>query len=315
MNYRDEKNIYTYYKDFSGDLIDCVYSAIPFTIRKIFSKKWGNYLKENNKAVLTESEELLFQKSALQFENYLLIAEILKQKGCSFYQIKNYFIHKFELPVNYQNSNVKTYHSISNILQTYEVTVAEINAILNTLPKIQKSCFIGYYKKKLDIYKIADKLRCSNDEVVKCLNAVNHALEAYQTGKLLENRDITMIENITIPIPEKKNPEIVPIQKKVIPEDHKKANSVSATLKDTKDNLNSTDIPKIYSGKEEFLSQFNMTEEQLQEILDDFSTDLKIVFTYINGIDRPKYSIDQVAGILKCEKKQYIVIFLLFTKQ
>lgn len=43
MERRDEKNIYTYYKGFNGDLIDCVYSAAAAPpIKKIFAKNGEN---------------------------------------------------------------------------------------------------------------------------------------------------------------------------------------------------------------------------------------------------------------------------------
>ncbi len=305
MELRDEKNIYTYYKNFRRDLIDSVYSvAASFPALKItFSKKWGNYLKGIGKTYLTEEEKEVFETCAITFEKYLLIANELQQKHCTLQQIQNFLAYKLGLQTGIKrNRNVKTYLNVEQILKNYQLTLSELNSILNTLPKVQKYCFISYYKKKLEIYEIAEQLKWGYNAVIGCLNTINTVLEVYQTGKLLENIEIPKIESQLIEILEQTKPK----------EENKpilSAPKVESPKVETerKIPIPQKNIIKIFQDKKEIQETYGLSEEQLNKILEELSKDSQIAFIYVNGIDRPKLSIEQIANILKCDEKTVYV--------
>ncbi len=46
---KDDTNIYTFYKEYTSDIVDCVYKSAPNIVKQSFIKKWGPYLRKKNK--------------------------------------------------------------------------------------------------------------------------------------------------------------------------------------------------------------------------------------------------------------------------
>ena len=88
---QNTKTIYTYYSKYNKNLVDLIYEISMSHTKMIFIKKWGPYLNGRNKIVLNEEERNLFNRQAYDFENKLIEAQNLKNKGYTLKQIKAYF--------------------------------------------------------------------------------------------------------------------------------------------------------------------------------------------------------------------------------
>ena len=186
---RDQKNIYTYYKEYHPDLVECVYNvATSKQARSIFIKKWGPHLSGLIISNMTQEDNDLFLKYASIFEKYLKYSQKLLNKGYSLTQIKNILIEKLAVQkVSSKNKKVvKIYNNVNSILEQYNITKDEMLEVLDTLSSEKRCCFIYLYginRPQMKLDKVEEVLKISHVLALAYIQAVYDALEKYQVTR------------------------------------------------------------------------------------------------------------------------------------